>query len=77
MIRNTIIKILTLAFIFIFVRSADDVWKYCAILAVGAVLSEIIVWAFLPKYVRMVKPDWKNVVRQIIPLISFLFRQLP
>lgn len=70
-IRNTIIKILTLAFIFIFVRSADDVWKYCAILAVGAVLSEIIVWAFLPKYVRMVKPDWKNVVRQIIPLISF------
>lgn len=69
--RNTVIKVLTLIFIFLFVKSADDVWKYCAILAVGVVLSEISVWVFLPRYVKIVKPNWKNAVKHIIPLVSF------
>lgn len=69
--RNSIIKILTLVAIFCFVKSADDVWTYCAIMAVGSSLSEVIVWAFRHKYVRIVRPNWKNARKHILPLISF------
>lgn len=69
--RNTIIKILTLISIFCFVKSTNDVWKYCAIMAVGSALSELIVWMFVPKYVKIVKPNWNNAIKHILPLISF------
>lgn len=69
--RNIIIKIATLISIFCFVKTVDDVWKYCAIMAVSAALSEIIVWAFLPQYVKIVKPNWTDAKKHIIPLISF------
>lgn len=69
--RNTIIKLMTLISIFCFIKSTDDVWKYCAIMAVGSTLSEIIVWLFLPRYVKIVPPNWKNARKHILPLISF------
>ena len=69
--RNAVIKLLTLISIFCFVKSVDDVWKYCAIMAIGSALSGIIVWAFLPRYVHIVRPVWKDARKHILPLISF------
>ncbi len=70
-VRNSVVKIVSLAAIFLFVKSPDDVWKYCTIMAVGAVLSEIIVWGFFPRYIKIVRPDWKNAWSQLGPLIGF------
>ena len=69
--RNIIIKAATLVAIFCFVKTADDVWKYCAIMAASAALSELIIWAFLPQYAKLVKPNWKDAKKHILPLISF------
>lgn len=69
--RNAIVKGATLVSIFCFVKSSDDVWKYCAIMAISATLSELIVWIFLPKYIKIVKPNWKDARKHILPLISF------
>ena len=70
-VRNSIVKIATIAAIFIFVRSTDDVWKYCAIMASGSLLSQSIVWAFLPRYVKFRKPQLYSYKKHLPKLIGF------
>lgn len=67
--RNTIIKILTAIAIFCFIRSKSDIWKYILIMALGNVISQSIVWVMLPKYVKFVKPSFKNAKTHIYQLI--------
>lgn len=69
--RNSIIKILSLLAIFLFVKTKNDVWKYCTIMAVGMGISELAVWIFVPRYVKIVKPNWKDAFSHIKPLIIF------
>ena len=71
--RNTIIKILSLIFIFIFVKTPDDVWKYTAILAGSTLFSNIILFSFLHKYVRFVKVGRRDIFKHFKPnLVMFL-----
>ena len=51
-IRNFIIKILTVAAIFIFVKKPDDVTVYALIMAVGALLSQLVLWLGVPKIIK-------------------------
>lgn len=69
--RNMIIKLMTVVAIFIFVKNPEDVHVYCFILAFGTFVSESVVWFFLPKYIKFVKPNWNNAKKHIIPLFSF------
>lgn len=72
-IRNAIIKILTLVFIFLFVKSNQDVWKYALILSCGTLISQSYIWIYLHKYVDFVKPTLKELKKHIKPnLILFI-----
>ncbi|NLE05428.1 MAG: flippase, partial [Crenarchaeota archaeon] len=66
--RNIIIKLLTTVSIFIFVRCKSDVWKYILIMAVGNVVSQSIVWLWLPKFIKFKKPTFKNIKTHILQL---------
>ena len=55
--RNIIIKILNVVCVFVFVRNANDLWKYCAIMAVGMLISQISLWFPLNKFVCISKAD--------------------
>lgn len=44
--RNTVIKLITVASIFIFVHSKEDLWKYIFIMAFGNFVSQSVVWFF-------------------------------
>lgn len=68
--RNIVIRLLSLVAIFVFVKGPDDVWKYCVILAGSAAANEIVMWFFVPRYVRFVKPDWNAAKKHIKPLIT-------
>ncbi len=68
-IRNTIIKFLTFISIFILVKQSSDLWKYCLIMTCGALLSQIVVWMYLPKYVKFVKPEWVEIKGNIKPML--------
>ena len=71
--RNTIIKVVSLVFIFLFVKTPSDVWKYTAILSGSTLFSNIVLFSFLPKYIKIVKIDVKDVFRHFKPnLILFL-----
>ncbi|HFR3798082.1 TPA: oligosaccharide flippase family protein, partial [Streptococcus suis] len=72
-IRNTIIKIATTVFIFMFVNSKADVWLYCSILTGGMLLSQLVVWPYILKNVSFVKPSWSTVRQHIRPNIYLFF----
>ena len=71
-IRNTIIKIITVLSIFIFVRSKNDLWIYSLILAAGNLISQCLLWPFLKKFVKFKKPTFKEVILHLRPC-SILF----
>ncbi|WP_044918327.1 flippase [Enterocloster clostridioformis] len=66
--RNTIIKILNVACVFLLVKDSDDLWKYCAIMAVGMLVSQLTLWIPLRKYVRIVKIRMDEVTIHLKPL---------
>lgn len=67
--RNTIIKILNVVLIFVFVKQQTDLWKYCAIMAFGMLISQLSLWIPLKKYVHIIKPQLSKMVGHIRPLL--------
>lgn len=57
-LRNACVKVLTIASIFIFVRTADDLWIYVLILAFGALFGQLCIWPRLRRHVDFVRPSW-------------------
>lgn len=53
--RNFVVKIVTVISIFTFVRSCSDIYTYTVIMAIGTVISQSIMWMQLPKYAQLVK----------------------
>ena len=68
-IRNTVIKIITVAAVFALVRTADDIWVYCLIMALGNLISQLTLWLPLRRYVSFVRPDWQHMRPHIRPLL--------
>ena len=67
--RNTVIKILNVIYVFVFVHSVDDLWKYCLIMALGNLISQLTLWVPLRRYVRIVRPQRSKMVVHIKPLL--------
>lgn len=71
--RSFIIKILSTAAIFLFVKTEQDVGIYTLILSIGFLGGQVFVWPLLRKYVVFVKPTKPEVIKHIKPnLILFL-----
>lgn len=66
--RNVTIKIINVICVFTFVRNSNDLWKYCVIMALGMLISQIALWFPLKKYVHFCKPNWNNMKSHIPPL---------
>lgn len=71
--RNTIIKLLTVGCIFIFVKDSNDLWIYAVIMASGTLLSQLILWFFIKKYVYFKMPTMKGICSHLQPnLVLFI-----
>lgn len=66
-IRNTVIKIVSAVAIFIFVHAPEDLWRYTLIVASSTLLSQLVVWPFLSKEIKYVKPTLNGIVSRIKP----------
>lgn len=66
-IRNTIIKLLSVIGIFIFVKSESDVYIYITIMACSALVSQLCLWTYLKKFIYFVKPTWKKIFQHFKP----------
>ncbi len=66
-IRNVIIKVLTVASIFIFIHEKEDVLLYVAILAIGNMLSNILLLFKVRECVDFVKVSFSDIKHHIKP----------
>lgn len=66
-IRNIIIKLLMTISIFKFVKEKKDIYIYCIILALGTLVSNIILYPYILNQLKKKKIKIKNVVKHIKP----------
>ena len=64
-IRNCSMKLLTLVSIFVFVHNAGDLWKYTLIMTLSTLLSELVLFANIRKYIDFVKVEFHGVIRHL------------
>lgn len=76
--RNLLIKLATVACMFIFVHSPSDVWKYTLIICTGTFLSQLYLWFYVKKYVKFVWVGFKEIFSNLkdvlilfIPVLSY------
>lgn len=66
--RNSIVKIITLISIFVFVHQPTDLWKFVAINTVGLLVGQLTLWPNLNKYVYFYFPKMNEVIEHVKPL---------
>lgn len=71
--RSFIVKIGTIICILLFVKNPSDLNKYTAIMAGGMLISSLILWLQLPRYIKLEKISVNGVMQHIKPsLILFI-----
>lgn len=68
-IRSIVIKILTVASIFLFVKSINDLWLYTLLMLGGTLISQMVLWARVGNIIHFLVPTMANVVSHIKPNI--------
>lgn len=71
-IRNIIIKLLTIVFVFIFVNSENDVWLYSLIMVIGYIVGYMSIWIGIRKKIDIVKPNLKILKKHVRPCVIML-----
>lgn len=66
-IRNTFIKLISVACIFVFVKTKSDVYVYGLIMALSFFCSQLAVWPFVRKYTHFTKPSIQDVFLHVKP----------
>ena len=66
---GSVMKAACAVLIFLLVQTRQDLWKYCLIMSSGFLLHQMVLWVPLKRYVRIVKPDWKEVLGHFKPLL--------
>lgn len=75
-IRNMIIKISSVALIFLFVKRPEDLWLYILIFTCSNLVSNLSLWLFLPKTLDKVKLKASELKKHIMPIFSLFIPQI-
>lgn len=79
-LRNTIIKIISVILIFVFVKNSTDLNLYTAIMAGSTLISQFVLWVGIPKYTsfsikhidsKKLGTHFKGILILFIPVISY------
>ena len=66
-LKNAIIKIVSTAAVFFFVKNKEDVWVYVLINTLSLFAGQICLWPLLLKQVKFHKPDFHKIMRHLRP----------
>lgn len=75
-IRNTIVKLISVACIFIFVKSSDDLSIYFFIYVFGIIFGNLTLWLYLPKFLNKCKFVNLDIKKHIKPTIALFIPQI-
>ena len=76
--RNIIVRLLSVTAIFIFVKTEQDLVTYTLIYSLGNFLGNVMLWGYLPKFLKGAKVDFKtlNIVKHIAPIMMLFIPQI-
>ncbi|WP_407910736.1 flippase [Lactiplantibacillus brownii] len=60
-LRNTLVKVISVILIFTLVRQSSDLWKYTLILAASSVIGFLITWPFIFSKISIVKVSFSEI----------------
>ena len=75
-VRNIVVKFLSLVCIFIFIKEPTDLWKYILIYSLAELLGNVTMWMYLPKYIEKVKIKSLQLLKHIKPTIALFVPQI-
>ena len=75
-VRNIIVKSLSLVCIFIFIKSPEDLWKYFLIYTVANVFGNLTMWMYIPKILPKVRLKDLNLIKHIKPTLGLFVPQI-
>lgn len=75
-LANLVIKIISFIAIVLFVKSPDDLIVYIWIQSLSILVSQLILWVFLPKKVEFVKVPLKKAVKHFKPALKYLISKM-
>lgn len=63
-IIDTVIKVCSFLAICLFIRKSSDINLYIFIMSISSLISSLIYWVLSPRYVKLVKIDYKNSLKR-------------
>ena len=67
--RNAIVRLFTVALIFLFVKTPEDVWLYTFIMAGGTLMSQLVLWPFMKGRINSPHLKDMNIKRHLKPCL--------
>ncbi|MCB5607960.1 oligosaccharide flippase family protein, partial [[Ruminococcus] gnavus] len=56
--------------IFIFVKTANDIYVYGLLMVLGMLISQLMLWPFVPKYVKIKRVTFSEIKNHLIPNLT-------
>lgn len=75
-IRNTIVKLISVILIFILVKSPNDLTNYIIIYVASTLLGNLSLWFYIPKYTEKINLKSLNIKKHLKPTISLFIPQI-
>ena len=75
-LRNIVVKIISIVCIFTFVKTSEDLLAYFWIFVLSILIGNISLWPYLPKYLKKVDMKKLKIVRHIKPTIGLFIPQI-
>ena len=50
-LRNVLVRIVSVSLVFVFVKTSEDLWKYILIYSLGDFLGNLLLWFYLPVFI--------------------------
>jgi len=70
-VRNTLIKLVSTALIFVFVKTPSDLALYAIIMNGATLLGNLSIWFFLPKYLTKFRSAGMHPFEHLMPCVSY------
>lgn len=75
-IRNIIVKFISIAAIFIFVKTTEDLWIYMLILVASEFFGNLTLWFYLPKYIQKISIKELKIFKHLVPILTCFVPQI-
>ena len=75
-VRNIIVKLISIASIFIFIKTSNDLYRYFLIYVLSIVIGNGSLWLYLPKYLEKVNFNEIHLIKHLKPTINLFVPQI-